>query len=262
MAAKSVVLFFIAGTALALIFAFFLIYFIVLQRNRRNKYFIDTQNLILEHEAKESKIRLEESERTMLYVAKEIHDNIGQISNMIRMHLHYLETLLENKEQVSVIDRISVLTDKLIGDTNNISHSLNGNFILQWGLQTMIENDLNHIRKSKKIGCELKVIGASKFLNQEQELIIYRIAQESINNIIKHSSAANMVITLNFDSAFFLMKIADNGIGFIYEKVPRLGGTGLVNMKERAKYINGTLDINAVPNEGCTTIFLLRHKID
>jgi two-component system NarL family sensor kinase len=243
--------FFVTGTLSLSILSFFLIYFINIQRTRRNTQYLETQNLIISHQAREARIRIEENERTMAQVSKEVHDNIGQIANLVMMHLNHFETILTTAEQSDFIQRIIVLSTKLIRDANNISHSLSGEYIKLWGLQSMILNDLEHIKASRKIDTKIIIAGDNNFLDEERQLIIYRIAQEAINNILKHSKATHITVKLVFDAEFFSMSVVDNGVGFTPALAYLEKGTGLLNMNERAKFLDAELIINAKPYAGC-----------
>ncbi len=98
------------------------------------------------------------------------------------------------------------------------------------------------------------VEGEHATLRPEKELLIYRIAQEAMHNSTKHSKATDLVITLTYAPDSFTMSVADNGVGFDTQKVYELKGIGFLNMLQRAKLLNGTLDIQSKPSAGCKII--------
>lgn len=251
--------FFIAATALFTVFGVSLVYFVVIQRKNQKFYYLQTEDLKLRHAARELNVRIEENERTMNQISKEVHDNIGQISNMVMMHLRHFEAMLTNEEQRMFNVRIINLTGKLIRDAKNISNSLSGDHIKTLGLHNMIQGDLEHLQISKKMAFEINVTGENDFLNEEKQLIIYRIAQEAVNNILKYSKATFIKVVLDYSNGTFLMSIRDNGVGFDYEKAVSGIGTGIINMTGRADFLNAELNIETAPGKGCTLDLLIKN---
>lgn len=225
---------------LFIVFAFFLVYF-----------FVKKQQLLLELQNKELSVRFDERELMMTQVSKEVHDNIGQIVHLSRMHLHEIEISATNEYQLKLIRYVSELTDLLINNTNHISHSLNSDFIKTRGLARVLEDDLEQIKSSSNIACHLHVEGRNSFLEPEQKLIIYRIAQEAIRNSLRHAQASSLEISLYYTDTKFHMTIQDDGRGFDLAKAKEKGMLGLGNMNQRTKLLNGTLTIQTSETKGC-----------
>jgi signal transduction histidine kinase len=111
---------------------------------------------------------------------------------------------------------------------------------------------LKSISASKSIQCEINLTGGERILNPDEELIVYRIAQEAIHNILKHAKAKKINIILHNYASKFSMKIIDDGIGFNKNKIFDLDGIGYLNMLQRSKFLNGNLNVESEPNKGCT----------
>jgi signal transduction histidine kinase len=79
---------------------------------------------------------------------------------------------------------------------------------------------------------------------------LYRIAQEALNNAVKHAQATSVTVYLRSEGKGIALEVVDNGQGFDPNKLADTGGLGLVNMKERARQLNGSLEINSVPGVG------------
>jgi signal transduction histidine kinase len=142
---------------------------------------------------------------------------------------------------------------QLTEDVRNISRSLNGDYIKARGLVEILGNELKHIGATKNFSCELKVTGnrEHKILNGDEELVAYRIAQEAIQNILKHAKASKIEVTLHYEPEKFIMEICDNGIGFNRDELNGSQGMGMQNMQERSKFLNGNLNVETEPDKGC-----------
>ena len=188
-------------------------------------------------------------------MSKEIHDNVGQLLNFTKMNMRVIAKYATDKEQKILIDKAMTLLDQVIRDTHNISHSLNSGFIKANGLISVLEEELECINISKELQCKIDVVGDHKAFDPEKELLIYRIAQEAIHNITKHAKATKLCITLTYDPNTFIMTVCDNGVGFEKGKIYELNGIGFQNMLHRAMLLNGSLDIESKPLNGCTITF-------
>ncbi|MEC3880208.1 sensor histidine kinase [Parapedobacter sp. 10938] len=240
-----------ASTLVLVVFAFFIVYFFVIQRMRMNRHYLEKQQLLLEMQHRELSLCFEERELTMTQVSKEVHDNIGQIAHLARMHLHVIESCAYDSYQLKLIKYVSELTDQLINHTHDISHSLNSDFIKERGLSRVLEDDLEQIRTASDMACFIHTEGDSHSLDPEKQLLVYRIAQEVIHNTLKHAKASLLEVNLDHTPKGFMIRIVDNGKGYNQEKIEGKGTMGLRNMKERAKLLNGNLSIKTAEGKGC-----------
>lgn len=204
-----------------------------------------------------AKTQLEIQEETFQNISREIHDNIGLSLTLAKLHLNTL-TLDSSKESSFGIDSSIELISQALIDLSDISRSLNCEAIRNHGFLNVLNNVLEKMKKSGKYEIELCVKGDSIFMDMQKETILYRITQEALNNIIKHSHANKIWFSLNYTDARLDMTIKDNGIGINWElmektKVKKLMA-GLSNMKARAKLVTGNCDIES--DQTGTTIYV------
>jgi signal transduction histidine kinase len=147
------------------------------------------------------------------------------------------------------------LVSKAIHDLRNLSKSLNTDSILASGLIKGIETELSIIDHSGKFKTELQLHGQATRLDPKKELILFRIVQESLNNIIKHSNANSILVKLDFTNPYLKIEVGDNGKGFDVNP-ENSGGLGLRNMKNRAELIGGDFYIISNSNGTIITITL------
>lgn len=238
-----------AGTFLFMTLGFVITLLIVRHNNRLNFLHLEKNQMISESR----KLHIEENERMMNQISKELHDNIGQSANMIRASLRKAHKLSAKDEELSKLIAVAAeLTEQVMRDAKNISHSLNQNHIKARNLHLLLEQDLEHIRSFSNISFEFDISGTVRKLLPESKLIVYRIAQEAFHNILKHSGADHILFGLEYGPDSFRMRIQDNGIGLPLEKMHAREGIGLTNMRERAEYLNGHISFDSNPGSGCT----------
>jgi len=240
---KYVIQVLVAGTSLGGLFSFALISFILAQKRKQNAHYAERERL--------QRALIEERERTMNEIASEIHDHISQIVSFAQMNLKVaLDT--ENKSEVeALIHRVNKMLAEIGDDLQNMGHSLSSDYIMKHGLFKVLDHELDYLN-SHKLACHFEIEGDRGKLGIEKELVVYRIAQEAIHNVIKHSRATELDVTLRFEGETFTMIIADNGIGFMEEDTHEKNGIGIINMRQRAKLLNAELKIDSSPSGGAT----------
>ncbi len=180
---------------------------------------------------------LETQEQVLQNISQELHDDAGQQLTVINFQLENLK--LDSTEFNTALQPISKSVAELSKSIRNISHSLNNQLLSQIDLIKAIETEINRLEESKTITITfIKDSLNDKFFDKNQKIVIYRIFQEIINNILKHSNASVINIDIKNHPKFEL-KITDNGQGFdlhnIYSKKQALG---IQNITDRAKIIN------------------------
>jgi len=248
---------FVACSLLLTLFGTFLIAYLLVQNRKQNRYQLETQKMVFDHQNNILRTKIVEHENVMDQLSIELHDNVKSVLGFAQMSMYNIGNLASSEEQALMIEKTNDLISNVINDLHNISHSLNSNFIKNIGLVETIGKELDNIRLSKNITCDLEVKGDPISLSPEQELHIYRIAQEAIQNCIKHAKATNINFELHYEPDFFSMNIIDNGIGFDKNKVHEMKGLGFLNMFQRARYVHGSLDVQSVPSKGSTVVLTL-----
>jgi signal transduction histidine kinase len=135
----------------------------------------------------------------------------------------------------------------------DLSRNLSYERIMLLGFRELIQNDLSRIQDSYSIQCSLVVNGEIYFFSSETELVIYRIFQESLQNMLKHARASKFLVQLDYDHIALFVTIQDNGIGFDQDRIE--SPNGLINIQQRANSINASIEI--ISNEKKGTKILL-----
>lgn len=190
--------------------------------------------------------RLEVQEQALNKVSQEIHDNIGQTLSIAQLNLLTFNMNNNNAaEQNSIIENSRSLLAKAIEDLRNVSHVLNSENISRIGLEEAIRKELNYLSSFNNLKFDFQLSGEPDDLSDENELMVFRIAQEALANIIKHAKASFVIIKLQYLPDGFAMTIADNGVGMAISEKTEGAGIGVINMKQRAEVMKGSLDIDS-----------------
>jgi signal transduction histidine kinase len=246
---------FVFGTLLLISFSIFLPIYLQAQKRKQNRFREEKEKL----EQEILKTSLEVQEKAINDMSHELHDNVGSRLNAIKRFLQAMDMPEMAKETANEIRRDTVLLmDEVIKDTRDISHTLNSGFVMSNGLVESVKKELDFVRKSGKMDCAIIVNGDYHTMQEQgRELLIFRMIQEAIANVIKHANATALHITMNYTNEYFSVQIHDNGNGFV-EDVSKTTGIGLSNMRNRAAMINGTLDIKSGTDSGTTLTLTIK----
>ena len=191
-----------------------------------------------------------EQERTR--IASELHDSIGQSLSLIanRARLALNEVQLPVGASVH-IDSLSQVTAAAIGDIRALVQNLRPLHIDQIGLTASLEGLIERWSQSAAVEVIHRLENVDAQLTGSDATNVYRIAQEALNNILKHSSASRVEVQLENDLHCVRLVVCDDGCGFdVGAGGSRTGGYGLTTMLERAKMLGGTLAIDSAPGRG------------
>lgn len=187
--------------------------------------------------------QLEVQEQLMRQISQEIHDNVGQVLSLVNLNLKTMKP-----DESTKLASTAALVNQAITDLRALSKGLNPDFIVKNGLLPMIRQHLDHLQKSGQYEVSLHVDDEPAMPPAEM-IIVYRMIQETLNNIIKHAEAS--VINIVVQQAKIV--VADNGRGF--DTTAESGGLGLQNLRERARLIGADVAINAEPGKGTSVTF-------
>lgn len=245
----------IAGTFILMLAASFTVSVVFAYQKRYYKHLQEMNAVKETYDQEILKTRMEIKEQTLQNISLEIHDNIGQVLSLANLQLTAIE-LHDNAKAAHKIGKSMELISKAINDLRNLSKTLNAENIAAIGLKESVGFDMELIEKSGKFITSFKISGEEKRLDVSKEIIVYRIIQEALNNIMKHSGATLISIMLNYIDAELSIVITDNGKGFARtgDDLNVKPGAGLQNMITRARLIGASLNIKSEPSRGTTVL--------
>jgi two-component system, NarL family, sensor kinase len=246
----NIVLIVIAFSLILLLLAILLITFIVLQQRKKIYHLNEKKNMQSEFQQALLQTQIEIQEQTLKTISQEIHDNIGQVLSLAKLNLNTLQP----NDSIKLNDT-KQLVSKAINDLRDLSRSLHGDKIAELGLQESIANELKILQNTGQYQTHLNITGNAYKLASQTEMVLFRIVQEALNNIVKHAQAKNIKAYINYKQEVFSLVVEDDGVGFESNELDvTKTGIGLKSMQNRVGLIGGSLQINAVPKKGATIL--------
>jgi two-component system, NarL family, sensor kinase len=199
--------------------------------------------------ASNSVIKGQEQERGRL--AKDLHDGLGGILSGVKLTLNSMtgnQVLTEYSSQT--FHRAVNQLDGAITELRRVAHSMMPEALLKFGLKDAINDFCEGINMTGKLKVNFETWGQINRHEQSVEVSIYRIAQELLNNIIKHADATEAHIQLNENENLLTLTVEDNGKGFDINNLQANKGAGISNIESRVAYLNGKLDIKSDASHG------------
>jgi two-component system NarL family sensor kinase len=242
------------GIALALLLVGFIVTMLFLYQRRQHRQEKELASLKVQYEQEALRSQLEIQEATFKTIAQELHDNIGQVLSVVKLSLSILP-LEKNHLAYESVQNSRQMLNKVIFELADLTKSLHTDRIAQIGLPEAIRFDLESLRKTGLIQVDYSVTGDEYPFEDQRAIFLFRMFQEMLNNILKHSKAThiNIAVIYSIDNKFVL-KVEDNGVGF--DKGKKLtqasssSGIGLKSMTNRAKLIGAKISIDSSPGKG------------
>ena len=197
------------------------------------------------------------SEEERSHIARELHDNLGQRLSMLSFQLGSLTDLSANGHPPTTVDVHEPLDElkALISDVHKLSHRLHSSKLEYLGLKSAMVELCQQVEQAHNVRIELDADDIPPSLQPQTSLCLYRIAQEALNNAIRHSGANSMKVRFRHTEKSVVMEISDSGHGFDPSTTPH--GLGLTTMEERVRILDGHFTIASKPSSGTTITTLL-----
>lgn len=250
---NDIILSIVAATLLILLLiAGIVITFFMTNRQRmRQEHELTETRLAFEQELR--RVEAEVSEHVMSQFSNELHDNIGQL--LTAMHIEIENRKLDDPENQESFKPLEIYLAEVRQQLRLLSKTLNNDFISYSGLLASLKLEVDRLNKLKRFVARIEDEVTGTPLKSDQELMIFRIFQEIIQNVMKHAEAKQVVITLKSDSEQFELRIRDDGKGFDYEETFRENkGSGLRNILKRTALAQLECTIHTKIGEGTTYI--------
>lgn len=192
----------------------------------------------------------QEVERTR--IARDLHDGLGGLFSTVKMHL---STLPRDVPPVSQ-NQLYLKTLELVNDAGEelrrVAHNMMPNILMKLGLVDALKEFCANICSGKMLEITFQSFGMERRLDASTEITIYRIIQELINNILKHSGASQVLLQINRHNHHLNVTIEDNGPGFDPDKINKNTGVGIESVKNRVALLNGQISFDTRSNIGTT----------
>ena len=188
---------------------------------------------------------LEGQEKERKRIIQELHDGVGQLLIAVRMRIEMMEGNGDLKAE------LNTRMNELIAEVRRIAYNVMPNAIVDYGLEAALKGLCENVKKYTSLSIDFTYVQeVAHQLSFEVSISVFRIVQEGLNNIVKHAAATNVKLNVIDKEDELYLLLEDNGKGFDESKQKPNMGFGLQSMKERAKLLNGSLEIYSSPGEG------------
>ena len=209
--------------------------------------------------ARISTVKAQEEERSRL--AREVHDGPAQVLANAILGLELCEQIARRDpgQLIDEITRLKAMVREGLVEVRRFIYDLRPSMLAERGLLVTLQRYVAEYQAFFRIAVELQLPAALPPLSQEQEITIFRIVQESLQNIQKHAWASVVAVGLQVEDEALVVTIQDDGRGFLIQQteVTALSGVGLRGMSERAEAVGGELQVESQPGEGATVRLIL-----
>lgn len=207
---------------------------------------------------------LEGQEKERRRIFRELHDGVGQLLTGLKFQMESIDKDSWEKNSQR-IEYVKTLTTDIIREVRRVSYNLTPSGLNDYGFVPALNTLVHDIKglTSSEIKFE-NITGFNKRLDKKVEINLFRIIQESLNNALKYSNAENILISLAHEKRKLMIVVEDDGVGFnlnnvTLKDVNKMTGYGILNMKERAGFIQADLDIDTSPGAG--TVIKIELKV-
>lgn len=204
--------------------------------------------------ATNSILKGQEEERTR--VARDLHDGLGGLLSGIKLTLNNVKgNLILPESGALIFTRALAQLDAAIGEMRRVAHSMMPEALVRFGLPEALQDFCDGIGETGQLNVNLQTFGLETRLDSSVEVVLYRIIQELLNNVIKHAKATEAYVQITRDGNRLSLTVEDNGKGFDTQQLTQNKGAGMSNVETRVAYLNGKMDIQSKPDEG-TSVFI------
>lgn len=242
----------IATSVILVLLGLFIFLFVLMYQKRKTEYNNNLLSQKVQFEHSLLQAQLEIQEQTFKTISQEIHDNIGQMLSLAKLNLS--KYAMSPTTAGSNIAEAENLVSKSVNALRDLSKTLNTDTIGRLGLLESIALELEAVSKASHLETEIKTSGTPVPLSPDKEIIVFRIIQEALHNVIKHATGASkLIVSTGYDNSYLNISIADDGGGMNHN--PKAEGSGLSNMQNRSALIGAKWAVQSIPQKG-TTIHL------
>ncbi|ARV15443.1 sensor histidine kinase [Polaribacter sp. SA4-12] len=246
----SVLLLLIMGISLLLFFFF--------SRKKIVEKELEKKNLEITHQKEiiQSIIITQEEERKR--IAQDLHDDISSKLNVINLNANLLKDGNLTPEEYSIVNNgILEATDKTLESARKIAHNLLPPILEEFGFKDAVEELADSFNNSRKINIDYTINYPKKHLIPQNELHLFRITQELINNSVRHGKANNSSIDIAYKNKKLVFSYKDNGIGFNADSMDSKKGLGMKNIESRVSLLNGKYSIGSEIGNGFKILIVI-----
>ncbi|MCL1674930.1 ATP-binding protein [Elizabethkingia meningoseptica] len=231
----------------------FLLLYAYKQRANSMKQRDELHALALEKEKQNSKIStltalLEGQEQERGRLARDLHDGLGGLLSGTKLQLSYLDPHQSENIEAGISKSINQI-DGAVEELRRVAHNLMPDLLMKYGLEVAIQEFASRM-SNNALNIHTEFISYSNSISEEKQLLLYRIIQELVNNVIKHAKASEIIIQISEAENVLNLTVEDDGKGFDRKSLDVRKTAGFHNIESRVQFLKGTMNITSELNIG------------
>ncbi|MEI7524652.1 MAG: sensor histidine kinase [Mariniphaga sp.] len=225
--------------------------FLFYRHQQRQKAVVDAEKILQQEARMSAVLQVQEDERRR--IAKELHDGLGQTLSAIKLNFQSMTHEAISPDSKADFNKIEKMLDNANVEVRSISHQMMPKELEQFGLVAAVDEMLRINLENTRLKYSFEHNGFTERIGNQTELALFRVLQELVNNVIKHSKADMLNVQIIRHANHVVLNVSDNGIGFDVDRYEKKG-IGLLNIASRIDGIKGHLHYESAPGEGTTVI--------
>ncbi len=238
-------------TIIFLLVLFVVVFFIAFQR-KKNKFLKERFEAEKRYQRELANSQIEIQEQTLKNIAWELHDNVGQLLSVANIQLNVLMNSIPETYHNQIKETKGVVQET-VQEIRSLSKVLNNDVVLKNGLLKSLQVELDRFNRLDYLKATFKISGDIVPLNNASEIIVFRILQEFLSNVIKHAKASKLFVHLDYQEKALEIVAEDDGVGFDISQ--KTDSSGMETMHSRAELLNAKFSIVSEIGKG-TRLFI------
>ncbi|TWV94026.1 sensor histidine kinase [Chitinophaga pinensis] len=189
----------------------------------------------------------QENERARL--ARDLHDGLGGLLSGTKIELSGMLPMLGQDSQKSLLRKTLGRIDAAVAELRLVAHNLTPELLARQGLAAALRNYCENL-SNDQLEITAQIVGVHAKMDHVKEIVVYRIVQELVNNVVKHAAASAVLVQLQQNGNQLFLTVEDDGKGFDINKAGNSRSAGLLNIRSRVAYLKGDIQFHAAPGEG------------
>lgn len=253
---SDIILVYFLGTVGMMLLAGGLFFFFITYQKRLLQKQLQLNKVEQEQQEQIIKNTIQAQEKERKRIAQDLHDEVGAMLSVVKLNVGRIERKSEEEQAKTLASETKNYLDDVITQVRRISRALLPPSLEKLGLFYALEELANWVNKSDELKITCWMGGEQFRFDSKQELALFRVVQEVMNNAIKHSGATKIFVNSRFVNNKVAIAIQDNGKGFNIDEMVQTG-LGLKNLESRADMAGANFKLKSVPGKGTTAIIFL-----
>lgn len=224
------------------------------ERSRSMRQQSRMHNLEIQRISKDNEIitlsaMLDGQEKERARLARDLHDGLGGLLSGTKIELSGMLPVLEQDGQKKLVRKTLGRMDAAVAELRLIAHNLMPDLLVKQGLAAAVRHYCENL-SSENLQITAQIVGLQAKMDHNKEVVIYRIIQELVNNVIKHAAASSVLVQLQQNDDQVFLTVEDDGKGFDISQAGSSRSAGLLNIRSRVAYLKGDIQFHSTPGEG------------